>query len=230
VVLRHWTQATLVAVLAPAWLVSEWIYALPDVDGELLPVTAFVSLLALTYLSARNSVKDDSLRQALAWTGGMVLLPSVLGLVLAASEKLGHAGTGMRVVGWAIALGAPLAMALVLRGREAWMNAMCALWVVIAAIYPARSVRLEVPGFEYFWCGVGAVGLIVWGVRESRAERINLGMAGFAIVVLTFYFSSIMDKLDRSASLVGLGLLFLAGGWALEKMRRRLVARVRLAG
>jgi hypothetical protein len=36
-----------------------------------------------------------------------------------------------------------------------------------------------------------------------------------------------MDKLDRAASWIGLGLLFLGGGWALEKMRRKLVAKVR---
>jgi len=35
-----------------------------------------------------------------------------------------------------------------------------------------------------------------------------------------------MDRLGRSASLVGLGLLFLGGGWALERTRRRLVASV----
>ena len=61
---------------------------------------------------------------------------------------------------------------------------------------------------------------------ERRAERINLGVAGFALTVLVFYFSSVMDRLGRSASLVGLGLLFLVGGWALEHTRRRLVASV----
>jgi hypothetical protein len=35
-----------------------------------------------------------------------------------------------------------------------------------------------------------------------------------------------MDKLGRSASLVGLGLLFLLGGWLLEKTRRRLMERL----
>jgi hypothetical protein len=39
-----------------------------------------------------------------------------------------------------------------------------------------------------------------------------------------FYFSSVMDRLGRAASLVGLGLLFLGGGWVLERARRRLVA------
>jgi hypothetical protein len=32
--------------------------------------------------------------------------------------------------------------------------------------------------------------------------------------------------LGRSASLVGLGVLFLVGGWALERTRRQLVAHV----
>jgi uncharacterized membrane protein len=73
-------------------------------------------------------------------------------------------------------------------------------------------------------CALGSVGLIMWGLRETRKERINLGVAGFALTVLVFYFSSVMDKLGRSASLIGLGLLFLLGGWLLEKTRRRLVA------
>jgi uncharacterized membrane protein len=47
--------------------------------------------------------------------------------------------------------------------------------------------------------------------------------------VLIFYFSNVMDKLDRSASLMGLGLLFLILAWGLERTRRRLVAKVRAA-
>jgi hypothetical protein len=32
-----------------------------------------------------------------------------------------------------------------------------------------------------------------------------------------------MDKLGRSFGLMGLGILFLIGGWALERVRRRLI-------
>jgi uncharacterized membrane protein len=77
------------------------------------------------------------------------------------------------------------------------------------------------------WWGIGALGLVAWGMRDSRIERINLGAAAFAVTVLAFYFSRVMDKLGRSASLLLLGLLFLGGGWALERMRRQLVARTR---
>jgi hypothetical protein len=49
-------------------------------------------------------------------------------------------------------------------------------------------------------------------------------MVAFALIVMWFYFASVMDKLDRSLGLIGLGILFLAGGWALEYTRRRIVA------
>ncbi len=45
------------------------------------------------------------------------------------------------------------------------------------------------------------------------------------MTLIAFYFSTVMDKLGRSASLVSFGLLFLLGGWKLEQLRRKLVAR-----
>jgi hypothetical protein len=54
-----------------------------------------------------------------------------------------------------------------------------------------------------------------------------MGAALFAATVIAFYFSEVMDKLGRSASLIGLGVLFLAGGWALERVRRRLVLQTK---
>jgi uncharacterized membrane protein len=78
----------------------------------------------------------------------------------------------------------------------------------------------------YVWAAVGAVGLIAWGIAERRRERINLGVAAFAMTVLFFYFSSVMDKLGRAESLVGIGVLLIFGGWGLERLRRMLVARV----
>ena len=72
-----------------------------------------------------------------------------------------------------------------------------------------------------------SVGLIGWGVRERRAERVNLGVAGFALTATAFYFSNVMDKLGRSASLIGLGLLFLAAATCSSAARRRLLAEIR---
>jgi len=54
-------------------------------------------------------------------------------------------------------------------------------------------------------------------------------VAGFALTILVFYFSEVMDKLGRSASLIGGGILFLLVAWFMEKTRRKLVAKVRAA-
>jgi uncharacterized membrane protein len=66
-------------------------------------------------------------------------------------------------------------------------------------------------------------------VRQASKALVNLGVVGFAITVGWFYFSNIMDKLGRSLGLIGLGILFLAGGWALERTRRKLVTGMKKA-
>jgi hypothetical protein len=71
-----------------------------------------------------------------------------------------------------------------------------------------------------------AVFIIWWGVRLLSRALVNVGILAFAVSVGWFYFSDILGKLGRSLGLIGLGVLFLAGGWALEQMRRRLLDRM----
>jgi hypothetical protein len=113
------------------------------------------------------------------------------------------------------------------------MNVIAALWVIVLGATRLSSGAGEsLLGYvwrelgPYAMWGLGSLGLIAWGLQEARKERINLGIAGFALTVLAFYFSAVMDKLGRAASLIGLGLLFVLGGWLLEKTRRRLVVRL----
>jgi uncharacterized membrane protein len=102
------------------------------------------------------------------------------------------------------------------------------LWVLtLFRLRPVVDVPVAGDVSEYAWWALGATALAGWGVSDARSERINMGAAIFAATVLTFYFSQVMDKLGRSASLIGLGLLFLAGGWAIDRVRRRLVLQAR---
>jgi hypothetical protein len=71
-----------------------------------------------------------------------------------------------------------------------------------------------------------AILLIWWGVRQTSRAEVNLGIVYFALSVAWFYASNIYDKVGRSLGLIGLGVLFLAGGWGLEVARRRLLARM----
>jgi hypothetical protein len=197
-------------------------------------------LLALTYLTARTGAEDCVLRRALAWIGGISLLPLAI-LAFVEDRELLWFWRGcpevpemVRVFGWIIGVGAPLLLAFVLRRKAAWVNALSAVWVLIIGTFhsvdSATAGPLRIYGWStlgpYFWAGLGALGLISWGLLERRRERINLGVAGFALTIVIFYFSDVTDKLGRAVSLIGLGVLFLFGGWELERARRKLVALV----
>ena len=219
--LRHWTQAALTAILAPWWLAGEWLVR-STTSRDSLPVAAGICALSFTYLSARRSAADSPLRKALGWIGGLALLPAAA--FLASDAWVGTPFQWAHLPAWAIAVVVPVGIAAILRGRDTVWNAAAIFWtLVLAALAGSRPEYLAV----YLWCAVGSFGLAMWGIHDSRPERINLGIAGFAFTVFFFYFSSVMDKLGRSASLMGLGVLFLGGGWMLERTRRRLMARIR---
>jgi uncharacterized membrane protein len=223
-VLRHWTQAALTAILVPYWLASEWWVRTPANFDSSAVVAAGVCTLSFTYLSVRRTPNDTALSKALGWLGGIALLPAALAVALSGWRTTGHFET--HAIAWLIAIVGPLGMAWVFRKSAAVWNIVATGWTLVTVA--AGSGPGEHP-LVYLWCAIGAVGLVGWGILESRAERINLGIAGFAITVFAFYFSSVMDKLGRSASLMILGLLFLGGGWLLERTRRRLVARIQEA-
>ena len=225
--LGDWPQLALAAVLTPWYLAGEWIEAVPA--GASARVTAAgILLLAIGYLSARTADRDGPVRTALAWIGGLALLPAALGVAIARNADWNPppVRSGLEATGWAGGILIPLAVAYTIRRRAAWMNLVAAVWVIGLSWLANQRMETSV----YAWCVIGAAAMIGWGIYEFRAERINLGMAGFALTMVFFFFSSVMDKLGRSASLISLGVLFLAGGWGWEKLRRGLVAHVRLRG
>src|SRR5713226_4474486 len=239
--LRHWTQAAILALLVPGWLVGEWEVRTEGFAVSNRLITEGLVLAAITYLSARTSQEDSHTRRALAWIGGLAVLPLSVWAFVEGREYWGwwwqnrpQVSPLLHITGWAIAIGAPLALAFALRKSAAWPNAIAAVWVLMIGTFHARledtGGNLSIFAWNslgpYFWAGVGALAMVGWGLLERRRERINLGVAGFALTVIIFYFSDVMDKLGRSASLIGLGVLFLFGGWVLERARRQLVARV----
>ena len=223
---RDWAQGALVALLTPAWLGAEWIAATEDRQGA--PILAVGLLgLALAYLGAEPATRPGlgRVRRALVWIGGLGIVPAAIFLVLATHDRhrtLDALAGWLPAVGWLAATGLPLAVAWLLRGRGGWPVAAGLGWAALAVLVG------DLDGVApYLWLGILAISLIAWGVRDRRVERVNLGVAGFALTLTAFYFSNVMDKLGRSASLIGLGLLFLGGGYLLERARRRLLAEIR---
>jgi hypothetical protein len=186
------------------------------------------------------------------WIGGLAILPAVAIAIAAADEEGSRKfapplppspigswsldwswlSTGTLTLFWCFAIGVPFLLAVVLRGRAAWKLLLWMAWAavllfvarVVGAPHLNRSFAATLG--MYALLAVGSVGLVWWGLNEKRRERVNLGIAAFAISVLFFYFDGFMGKLGRSAGLLLLGVLCLAGGYVLEKTRRKLVGRM----
>lgn len=231
-ILRSLPQFVLLATLTPAWLAAEWMAATDNrlyetADGtRVLAVGIF--LLTLAYLTAIGGERARRAPRALMWLGAFTILQAAGALAASSSyypqaSSMRSMETSLRGVGWIAAIGLPLAVGFATRGMQAWPLTYAAAWALL--LFPVGRHAGELA--LYPWWALGAVGLIAWGVRDARSERINFGAAILAATVGVFYFSRVMDNLGRSASLIGVGLLTLAGGWALERLRRALIRRAR---
>jgi uncharacterized membrane protein len=241
--LHQWPQAAALALLVPAWLIAQWAVTTASYTTGLHPLGFGLLLTSLSYLSARVLNQDSPVRRTLVWIGAIALLPCaglaiVFGMQGQFGYRMGHSSALPRstlLLFWIIAVVAPLLFSLFVRGRAVWMNVVSAVWVSALILAASTSHKFEAwrnhenlgaTLLLYFLCALGSVGLVAWGLHEKRKERVNLGIAGFAISVLFFYFDSFMGKLGRSFSLLVLGLLCILGGYALEVTRRRLLARM----
>ncbi len=288
--LRDWPHATLVAVLTPAWMVSEWLAQAEYGWARDRVISQGLLLLAFVYMAAQvrgaQSTAEAHSRKALSILGTVAIVPMVAYVVQALEQPrrphqplaphgewvVKAAPDGWSVLALAMALGLVLLIGVALR-RRAWVfHLIAALWV---AGFNAFDTSQKYPFLgALFWCVLGAalllafgvrdrrrhiekaglfgsaagllslliwahderdlwvyvaciclsLILVAWGVKGQRRDAINVAVLGFGTTVMFFYFSNVMDKLGRSASLIGLGVLFLAGGWVLERTRRRLLA------
>jgi uncharacterized membrane protein len=223
---RDWPHMLWVAVLVPAWLVAEWMAKLRfGVYAQAVPLVGLF-LLGIAYVAAVGPGQDSNWRRALARLGAIALLPVAIALPFGQwvprPEQVQPAA--LVPLGWVTAIGLPLLVAAWLRGRAAWplLVALAFALVVSGLDYESSGQRL----LAHLLYAAASAGLVGWGLRESHALRVNLGVLGFALSVFWFYYSSVFDRFDRSLGLVGLGVLFIGGGWWLERARRRLLGRM----
>ena len=239
--LRQWPQLALLALLAPAWLLAAWLRICDQVrastsglgDGPSLIPAAGLLLLSLTYLSAARSPQaiGGPGRQTLLWIGGLALVPAALLWAVMTTFMAGTAPlpASLAACGWSVALGAPLILAWALGGNRLAVVGVAAGWMLTGLNLGRWAQSLNPPeglmgqGLMHLWWVLGGLLLALWGSSSGRAERVNFGAATIAITVLSYYFTSVFSQLDRALGLLGLGLLFLAGGWGLERLRRRLL-------
>ena len=74
---------------------------------------------------------------------------------------------------------------------------------------------------------IGVAGLLFLGYVRGQEVLVNLAVVFFTLQVFARYFEFGFDLLDRSLVFVGAGVILLAGGFVMERGRRRMVNRIR---
>ena len=77
---------------------------------------------------------------------------------------------------------------------------------------------------------VGIVGLVFGGYFRSEEAWINIALVFFGVDVFARYFEFSFELFDRSLVFIGAGSILLAGGFFLERGRRRVLDRIRTSG
>lgn len=233
--LRDQFQETLTLLLVPAWVVSEWTYRTNPYSHSEVFIARMLAVIGAVYVSAFLFSRKRIVFGVL-FSVGAVLLPISIQI--------------LADIGWQASYGrlpsVPFAYQLLAMGIMlltilfgAWVDRRSLVPGLIIAFLafvlpwtgpatPVHGVRgtwvqTEIGLAAYLLVAAAAVAFVWWGVRMQTKALVNLGMVLFAMTVAWFYFSNVMGKLGRSLGLIVLGILFLAGGWALEVTRRKLV-------
>jgi uncharacterized membrane protein len=241
--LQDEAQQTLALLLVPAWILCELQYSTERHIGQGAYLGRFLFVWAILYLTmflgSRRKVVHGILfaAAAISAVAGTVMMTSGWTSWSASQTSISF---GTRFWAWTAIAALPLAIAA-FRGHWGLIPPASAIAVAVALPWCQRVwtqhyengngrnesfTRSDPNLLAHVLIAAFAVFIIFWGVRQMSRALVNLGIVYFAISVTWFYFSNIFDKVGRSLGLIGLGILFLAGGWALEKTRRRLLARM----
>ncbi|HKD84520.1 MAG TPA: DUF2157 domain-containing protein [Terriglobales bacterium] len=239
--LRDQVQQTISLLLIPAWIICEWSLRTDGYRGGQLLITRMVTVFAAAYLTAFLNERKKLVFGLLFSAGAIGLI--VATAMLCEDEVLWYEWSKDPIMPalsmifvWFCIVALPLLFA--------WrMNRPAVLPVAVIAAMAAVLPHLYRHGHDRYttwtynepsWVSYAVVAgvaafLAWWGVQQRSRAVINYGIVCFALTILWFYFSSVMGKLERSFSLIVLGVLFLGGGWVLEKTRRKLVRQIGVA-
>jgi uncharacterized membrane protein len=233
-------QQTLTLLLFPAWILSEFTFAADGHIGGNVYAGRFLIVWAVLYLTFFLGSRRKILQGILFAVAAIASIVSIEVLLVGWRSWSGnqtYLPLGLRAWGWVDIAVLPLLFAA-FKFRKSVIPVAVAIVFSIALPWCIKiqtqhfdngafhnTYTFSVPNLAaYALVGAFAVFIIWWGVRRASRALVNLGIVGFALAVGWFYFSNIFDKVGRSLGLIGLGILFLAGGWVLEKTRRNLVA------
>jgi uncharacterized membrane protein len=237
--LRDQFQQICCLLLAPAWLISEWTYRASPYSGQDVYLCRMIALVAIVYLTAFLHSRKQVVFGVLFAVSAIALIVTTE-LLTEGWNDWWHTPAPLPLRFRLAAIALMLAMLAVgwLWDRRSFLPGLAIFVMVFALPWLQTTVHdhyefnqqpythNEPSLLAYALVAAVAIFLAAWGVRQASRAIVNYGIAVFALTVAWFYFSSLMDKLGRSLGLIGLGIVFLLGGWLLERFRRNLLSRM----
>ena len=237
--------AIVLFLAAVAFRQQDWLEAIDGGGAPLAWTALYIALGAFLYAVGKAK------RQFEGWEslGGLF---QALGLITAFAalylltfhDLFDNAGSisGASLGYWALAYGAS-AVAIGVTAGMAWLRARegeqitaelaeaGAIAVLLAAAHVASLVSVDwdplYPIVFNALFALSALGLMASGYLRDHEGRVNLSIGFIALYVITRYFEYSIDLLDSSLLFFGAGVILLAGGYLLDRGRRRMLASMR---
>ena len=220
-----------------------WLEDTSNSSSEILFAAVYLSLAAVLYAIG----KAKGLLEGWESIGGLFqafgLLVGFGALYLLTFDDLfdyrGSSGFGVAFGYWALAYGASV-ITVALLGGLAWLRVrrgdrsmvelveVALVVALLVAVHVAARVDVEwqplYPIVFNVLFALSALGLMASGYLQEHEGRINLSLALIALYVITRYFEYSRSLFDSSLMFFGAGVILLAGGFLLERGRRKMLA------
>ena len=237
--------AIVLFLAAVAFRLQDWLEGLDWSETGIAVAALYIALGAFLYAVGKAK------REFQGW-GSLGGLFQALGLITAFAalylltfhDLFDNPGSisGTSLGYWGLAYGAS-AVAIGVTAGMAWLRARQgeqvtaelaeagAIAALLAATHMAALVTVDwdplYPIVFNALFALSALGLMALGYLRDHEGRVNLSLALIALYVITRYFEYSIGLLDNSLVFFGAGVVLLAGGYLLDRGRRRMLAAMR---
>ena len=237
--------AIVLFLAAVAFRQQDWLEAMDGSEAVLAWSALYIALGAFLYAIGKAKREFEGWESLGGLFQALGLITAFAALYLLTFRDLfDNAGSisGASPGYWALAYGAS-AVAIGVTAGMAWLRARQGeqsmaelaeagvIVVVLAAAHVAALVSVDwdplYPIVFNALFALSALGLMASGYLRDHEGRVNLSIGLIALYVITRYFEYSIDLLDSSLLFFGAGVILLAGGYLLDRGRRRMLAAMR---
>ena len=237
--------AIVLFLVAAGFRLAHWLGQIADAEAVLLSCVAYFALAVLVYAVGRAKGLFDGWEPAGGLFRAIGLIVGFGALYLLTFHDIledADRFTGVDYRYWSLTYVASVIALAVMAGLE-WLRIRRGVSSVVGSIEAAAIVVLlaashlvvRVPvDWEVLYpivfnalFALSALGLMISGYLQEREGRVNLSLGLIALFVITRYFEYSTSLFDRSLVFIGAGVILLAGGFLLERGRRKMLDAMR---